>query len=248
MSKSQKILGLMLCLVILIGTLSVLYVHRKTFFPFWFGPKKYTGQIFGKPNGKAETNFPKDNPQFKAKMDTLKSSTLNQQSINVFSINKTNDSPIFSRNFYADGFRGKVLTYSFPSNSATIQQSGSIGNLGCGTGCSLIWSNFYTWDDKQKIFLLDNTSHKEFFQQMHITYESIDKRGCTIASANVIPSQLGLSFTKIYAKYPTENWYCNKTQGILPNNLTLFLKAKKAVEKILEGQNISSNDIQNLGI
>lgn len=66
-----------------------------------------------------------------------------------------------------------------------------------------------------------------------------------VTNWNTVLNQTGIGFTKLFTKYPNENWYCSKVQGIVPTNLVLFLKAKKAVENVIAGQKVGSQEIQN---
>jgi hypothetical protein len=112
----------------------------------------------------------------------------------------------------------------------------------------MVWSNFYVWNPQQQEFTLDNASHQDFFQQLLITYQAIDKRGCNIAGNNIVPDQADLTLTQLYAKHPTLSWYCSKSQGLLPANLVFFLKAEKAVQEVITGKNIGSNDIKDISL
>src|SRR6266446_1929244 len=251
MRRIRRRYVILLCFVIfllVLGALGVVYINRKAFFPSWYAPKKFTGNIFGKPNAKADYEFPANKPEFVAKTSSIKSPSLEQQSVTVYKIVDEKKTPVFQRQFYADGFRGKVLTYSVASDSASIRQSGSLGTIGCGYQCALVWSNFYVWDPQQKIFTLDNSSHKDFFKQMLITYQSIDKRGCSAVGNDVVPNQTGISLTELYTKHPTLKWYCSPTRGILPASLIFFLKAEKAAQQIIDGKNIGSDDINDVSL
>lgn len=238
----------MVILLAVLVVLGVIYINRRTLFPGWFAPKKFTGNIFGKPSAKTDYEFPLNNPQFSAKVSEIKSTPLMQQSVAVYPIVGNRQSPVFQRNFYDDGFHGKALTYYFASDSATIRQSGSLGTIGCTKACVMVWSNFYVWDPQQNGFTLDNSSHKDFFKQMLITYQAIDSRGCGVVGNNVVPGQTGVSLRELYTKHPTLNWFCSPTQGILPTNLRFFLKAEKAAQEVIDGKNIGSNDIADISL
>src|SRR6266487_1566550 len=235
MRRIRKRYVILPCLIILLALMAGFgmgYVNRRALFPGWIIQKKFTGNIFGKPNTKNVFKFPLNNPQFNAKVSAIKSKSLMQQSVTIYPLVGNTQAPVFQRNYYDDGFHGKVLSYYFASESATIRQSGYLGAIGCTTACSMVWSNFYVWDPQQKEFALDNSSHKDFFQQMLITYQAIDKRGCGVVSNNVVPGQTGISLKELYTKHPTLNWYCSPTQGIVPANLMFFLKAEKAVQEV----------------
>src|SRR5258708_32795691 len=108
--KRYIILFCSVLLLLVLAALGVVYINRKTLFPNWFGPKKFTGNIFGKPNEKTDYEFPLNNPQFNAKVSAIKSASLVQQSVTIYPIAGNRQGPVFQRNYYDDGFRGKVLT------------------------------------------------------------------------------------------------------------------------------------------
>src|SRR5260370_12633535 len=114
MRRLQKWYIIWLCLgifLLILVSLGALYINRKTLFPHWFGPKKFTGNIFGKPNVKTDNEFPLSNPQFTAKISAMKSPSLLQQSITIYHNGDKTGKPVFQRNFYDDGFHARVLTY-----------------------------------------------------------------------------------------------------------------------------------------
>jgi len=249
MKQPKKIYILSLSLVILLCillSLFVLYLNRKWIYPHQPGTKnKVAENDFGVPNVKASYVFPLNKPSFRAQISPLKSTSVFQQSIIVNGIVGNKETPVFQRDFYADEFHGKVLTYYLASDSATIRQSGSLGTIGCGNECAMVWTNFYLWNPQQKTFVLDNVSHKDFFQQLLIPYQTIDKRGCSTVGSNVMTNQSEMSFTDLYSRYPALKLYCSPTHGILPTDLVFFLKVEKAIQEVVNGKNIGSNDIQH---
>ncbi len=250
MKKIQKryivLSSILLILLIIVGlSCFPLYQNRRRFFPRLFPLKTGDIQVFGKPNAKADVVFPATKPAFSVTLSSLKSPSLQQQSVIIYGSGDSKKTPVFQRQFYADGFRGKTLTYSFASDAASFRQSGSLGTIGCSSdACNLPWSNFYVWDSKQQAFVLDNASHKDVFAQLLTSYQTIDEKGCSLVSTNIVPNQTGMTFTQLYAKYPTLSWYCSTERGILPTSLTFFLKAKQAVQAVIDGNNVDSADIQ----
>jgi hypothetical protein len=205
-----------------------------------------TVNVFGAPRSQAQQNFPVSNPQFTAVIGNIKPASLHQQSISVYQLKDVKKIPVFERSFYSDGFRGNGLTYTLSSSLAEITQSGSLGSIGCATqNCILPWRNFYTWNNNQHTFVLDNASHKSDFQQLLSIYQSLDQKGCNLMKGTIIAGQDGLSFTEIYKKYPTENYYCSQSQGILPANFVFFLQTEKTLNEIVKGENIGSEDIRD---
>lgn len=208
-----------------------------------------TVNVFGSPRSQAQQNFPSSNPQFVATIGNIKPASLHQQSIVIYQLKDSKKTPVFERSFYADGFRGSGLTYILSSSSAEITQSGSLGTIGCLTeNCKLPWSNFYTWDAKQNVFVLDNGTHKNAFQQLLAVYQSLDQKGCSLMKGATMAGQGGVSFTELYKKYPTAKYYCSNEQGILPSNLVFFLQTEKALQEIGSGENLGSDDIRAIQI
>ncbi len=225
------LLGVIVCIILVL-------IPRKPVIPKTF-------DVFGTPRAKTQQNFPTDNPKFKAIIGTIKPASVHQQSITVYEIDSREK--VFNRPFYADGFRGNELTYFLSSNSAEIIQSGSLGTIGCSTeNCTLLWSNYYTWDATQHTFILDNTTHKSEFQYLLTTYQALDQKGCGSVSGNILSDQTNLSFTQLNKKFPTAKYYCSNEQGILPTNIVFFLQVERALQQIMKGENIGSNDIRNL--
>jgi hypothetical protein len=208
-----------------------------------------TINVFGAPRARVQHNFPASHPEFAAVIGYIKPASLHQQSITIYKINDSKKIPVFERSFYADGFRGNGLTYTLSSSSPEITQSGSLGTIGCLTNnCILPWSNFYTWSATQNTFVLDNETYKDEFQQLLTTYQSIDQKGCGLIKGTLVSGQDGFSFTQLYKKYPTSKYFCSQNQGILPANLVFFLQAEKAVQEIVSGENIGSDDIREITI
>ena len=104
------------------------------------------------------------------------------------------------------------------------------------------------WDPQQNTFVLTNAAHKDFFQQLLISYQAIDKSGCSLIGTATLPTQTGISFSQLYTKYPRASWYCSQSQGILPTNLMFFLKAKKAIQEGIDGKNIGTDDINDVSL
>ena len=231
-----------LLLVLIISAIIIV-----VFFPNLFKktiPK--TVNVFGVPQSQTQQEFPKDNPEFTAVIGAIKPASVHQQLIKVYQKGDANKTAVFERPFYADGFRGNELTYTFSSTSASFIQTGSLGSLGCSANtCMLSWSNFYSWDAHHHIFGLDNATHKESFQQLLATYQEIDNNGCSIVGGELLSQQAGLSLSEMYKKFPTAPYYCSKSQGILPSNLMFFLQAEKTLQGIVDGDNIGSDDIRN---
>jgi hypothetical protein len=248
MKKTKKRYITTFSLFVLIGSIVAIII---IVYPHLF--KKYTipktVDVFGPPIAKAQQNFPASNPAFTAIIGDIKPASLRQQSIIVYRLKNAKKTPVFERPFYADGFRGNELTYTFASNSAEITQNGSIGSLGCSDQqCSLLWSNYYTWNQIAQMFVLTNIRHKSEFQYLLADYQALDQKGCSLMKGKTIAGQDGLSFTELYKKYPTANYYCSQEQGILPSNIIFFLQSKKALTQIVSGENIGSNEIRDISL
>lgn len=241
--KKIKKRYIILCLtIILLGLVAILliFIPRKKAIP-------KPVDVFGAPRVKTSQNFPVENHEFTADIGKIKPDSVDQQSITVYQIGDPQKTIVFQRPFYADDFRGNDLTYTFSSGSAEIIQTGSLGSLGCKSDdCTLPWSNYYIWDANQRTFVLNNGTHKDMFEQLFTKYQAIDKNGCNMVGTNLVTAQEGLSFTEIYKKYPTDKYYCSKTQGILPSNLKFFLQAEKTLSAITNGEDLGSADIRNI--
>ncbi len=236
-------------LLILLVLLAAFFIYKWKFAP---SPKviekKKVINVFGKPNVTASNMFPENKPLFTTDIASIKSSTLLQQSVKIYTLTDKKN-PVFERPYYADGFRGKSLTYIFSKDSPSFIQEGLLGTLGCVADvCALSWNNFYTWDAKQHSFVLDNTAHVDDFKKLQETYQSRNEKGCSVVEGTIEDDQMNLSFEELYKKFPNASWYCSKEQGILPSRVIFFLKAQKAIEEIVNGDNIGSNDINSIAL
>src|SRR5882724_7683659 len=110
-----------ICLASFVVALSILIIFKQSYIPFLQGPKVFN--IYDAPSAKKELGFPATNPQFIAKIASVKSKSLNQQSISIFTLNKKKT--LFQRHFYDDLFFGNTLTYVVSSKSASFIQKGS---------------------------------------------------------------------------------------------------------------------------
>lgn len=243
--NKKAILGLTVVLLVIVGILA--FLNRNTLFPSLFPEKKKPiPEVFGKPNFKKEVEFEADNQKYKAAIQGYESESKSTQEITIFDKNNTG---IFQKKFYEDGFLGSILNYSIATDSGEITQTGSLGSLGCNSNqCNIMWTNFYTLNSEKNSYKLDNNSHKDFFKSLLVSYNVLDNRGCSILGNRIIPDHDKLSFTKLYEKYKSIPYYCSKELGILPESLQLFLKSKKAVQEIINGENLSSNDIQEISL
>lgn len=243
--NKRAVLGLIVILLAIVAVIA--FLNRSTLFPNLFPEKKQPiPEVFGKPNFKKEVNFGTEDNKYKASIQGIKSASKSQEEITIYDKNNTG---IFQKKFYEDGFLGSILTYSIATDSGEITQTGSLGSIGCNTNqCFIMWTNFYSLDDKKNSYELDNASHKDFFKSLLISYNTLDKRGCSVLGNQIIPNHDKISFSDLYSKNPGIPYYCSKEQGILPESLKLFLKAKKTVQQIIDGQNLSSNDIQEISL
>lgn len=241
--NKRAILGLLVVLLVIAAVFA--FLNRSTLFPNLFPEKKQPiPEVFGKPNFKTEVIFSTDDQKYKASIQGIKTASKSQQEITIYD-NK--NSGIFQKKFYEDAFLGSILNYSIATDTGELTQTGSLGSIGCSTNqCFIMWTNFYALDKNS--YTLNNASHKDFFKSLLISYNTLDKRGCSVLGSNIIPNHSKISFEELYKKYPSLPYYCSKEMGILPENLKLFLKAKKAVQQVINGENISSNDIQEISL
>jgi hypothetical protein len=189
-------------------------------------------------------SFPSKNPQFTATLGHDKNGSGKHESIIIYPINDKTK-PVFQSNFYSDAFHGDELSYSFSADTTTFTQKGSLSTIPCSSGvCQLEWNNFYRWDAKQNTFVLDNLSHKNFFQQLKGKYQTIDNQGCNFAGNETLPEQKGLTLAQLYKKYPSRTSYCSKSQAITNSQLLFFLKAEKVINQLVNGINLGSSDIK----
>lgn len=240
MKKYNKWLLIIICLIFILVLVSIAI-------RFFFYPSRNVYNIFDQPNVKTDVRFPASNPQFMAEIATVKTRSINQQSIKIYKISDNKKAAIFQRFFYDDAFHGNNLVYTIYPDSASFLQNGILTSFGCEkNNCALEWSNFYKWDNKHNTFVLDNISHKYTFKQLLTTYQGIDNQGCSIIGNDIVPNQKGFSFTQLYKKFPNFTSYCSNNQQLIKSSQILyFLKIEKTLQDIIDGKNLGSRDIKD---
>lgn len=132
------------------------------------------------------------------------------------------------RYFYLNA-RGEGLTIS-----------GDIGYLGCYGECRLLWWDHYDWDSKKRTFVLANNKHPDEFQKLLESYEDFDKNRCQDEAG------VNKSISELYKIRKDKEKICGDGVGepaTTPEQAKMLLKGMRAINLILDGKNISINDV-----
>jgi len=120
--------------------------------------------------------------------------------------------------------------------------SGDLGWLGC-YGCRINWKDYYSWDSYSKTYVLSNNKYPNEFKKLLTEYEENDQKICRNENG------LDDSITNLYSSRMKSEKYCGDN-AIAPytssGQATIFLKGKQAIKKILDGQNISVNEVSKI--
>ncbi len=181
MNRYTKLFVLFLCIALVAGAGVTFWYINGTHQTAQKAKWKNSPKVTGRPGAAKEYTFPGNNPQFSVNLEskkTLASSTFTkQQSVAIYLFGGENKL-VFKRDFYADGFKGFELMYSFSPDTQSFTQSGSLGSVGCMTNaCKVPWSNYYQWDEGKKTFALVNSAHKDFYRQLLVEYAAINRTG-----------------------------------------------------------------------
>lgn len=152
---------------------------------------------------------------------------------------------VFKRTFSDNGGRW-VYIYFLSSQPESYNDiltiSGDLGYLGCYS-CRINWTDYYDWSDSQKTFVMANNKHTEEFKKLLEEYETNDITICK-NEAN-----LDESITNLYPTRKGKKKFCSDS-AVVPytsfDQATIFLKTKKAIGEIIDGKNISINEVKNI--
>src|SRR5579864_2372610 len=106
--KRKRIIITVLLLLALTCLIIIVYLPKKSVIP-------KPVDVFGAPRAQMQQNFPIEKPEYTAVIGNIKSPSVKQQSIKVYKIGDAKKNLLFERPFYADGFHGNDLSYTFSS-------------------------------------------------------------------------------------------------------------------------------------
>lgn len=170
-----------------------------------------------------------------------------KSAIGIYRKENNSYKPIFAKGFEENHGRYSNIVFStsdYDDYHQGLVISGDVGHLGC-YGCRINWHDFYNWDSTKKTYVVSNNKRADEFRNLLKEYEEQDVRSCNNTSAS------GKSISELYPKRKDKEKFCDDS-AVVPyvssDQVAIFLKAKKAIEKILEGENISIKDIKNISL
>ncbi len=198
--------------------------------------------------------FERDKQEYVSLKSVFDSVTWNQSAIGIYRKEGDAYKQIFKKGFEENTGRwvdiefGEDVSFRDPyfylnQKGDGISISGDIGYLGCYGACRMLWWDFYDWDERKKTYVLSNNKHPESFKKLLESYEDFDKNTCmNEASVDAVISEL-------YPLRKDKVKICTDTD-IEPTTTVaqaeMLLKGIKAINRIIEGENISMNEVKDI--
>lgn len=132
----------------------------------------------------------------------------------------------------------------YSSGLASIVVNQDLGSLQF-EGDRISWSDYYDFDKQNLKFVLANNKHKYEFEKKKKIYEEQDSKFCSGES----PVLIGKKISDLYPTRKSFEHFCfdeSSVPYVSKGQATIFLKAKKAIDRILGGENLSINDIKDI--
>lgn len=190
-------------------------------------------------------------------VSTIDSITWNKSAIGIFRKEKDGEYKlIFKREFKDNQGRWVDINFGIDyvdkdpyfflrSKGSGFSIKGDIGMLGCYGACRMPWQDFYDWDDNKGTYVIVNNEKPEIFKKLMNSYDNLDKSTCQ----NKIGESLTIS--ELYPIRKDKLKFCSDTSEVPYTTNTQaknFLKAKKAIQMIINGKNLSSSDISKINL
>jgi len=137
---------------------------------------------------------------------------------------------------------GSDSVASFDPKTIIVDQD--LGDMG-GNGIRVFWSDYYDFDEKNFKYVLSNYKHRMDFEQFKKNYEKLDLESCS----KELPANAGLKVSDLYPTRKSFEHFCfneSLSPYISKDQATIFLQGKKAIDLILDGKNLSMDDIKNV--
>lgn len=169
-----------------------------------------------------------------------------RSAIGVYRKNSNNFELVFKKDFSENkGRYSEINFFSMDEKGAGIKGltiSRDVGHLGC-YGCLMEWTDYYDWDQNKQTFVLSNNKHAFEFSKLLEKYQNEDESACN--DVNYAKA----SITELYKYRKGIEKFCDDN-AIVPyissDQATIFLKAKKAIGEIINGKNISIEDLESI--
>lgn len=146
---------------------------------------------------------------------------------------------------FGEDYTSKSPSFYLSSQGDGISISGDLGYLGCTGACRILWWDFYDWDSNKKTFVLANNKHVENFKKILANYEEMDKTTC-FSEVNISES-----ISNLYPIRKDKEKICSddaEQPYTTIKQAEMLLKGKKAIELIINGENIPMSQVDKVKI
>ncbi len=200
--------------------------------------------------------FEKDGQKYVSMKSLIDYTSWNDSAIGIYRKEDNKYNSVFKKTFadnqgrwvnieFGEDYSTKDPYYYISYSGGGISISGDIGYLGCFGRCRLLWWDYYDWDKDKKTFVLSNNKHPEDFKKLLENYKEWDKTTCP-DEANVSES-----ISSLYPIRKNKEKICSDDVQIPytePGQAEMLLKGIKAIEMILNGENIPMSEVKNVKI
>lgn len=198
--------------------------------------------------------FEKDKQEYVSMKSVIDYASWNNSAIGIYRKEENKYILVFKKAFNDN--QGRWVNIEFGEDQSTrdsvfyilsqgegISISGDIGYLGCLGRCRLLWWDYYDWDSKKKTFVLANNKYPENFKSLLENYKEWDKTTC-FDEANISESISSLyPIRKDKEKFCSDNAQVPYTSS---GQAEMLLKGIKAIEKIINGENIPMSEVSKI--
>ncbi len=145
---------------------------------------------------------------------------------------------------FGEDYTSRDPYFNLTSTGEGVSISGDLGYLGC-LGCRLLWWDYYVWDAGKKTFVLANNKYPENFKRLLEDYEEKDKTTC------FDQEKVSESISDLYLIRKDKDKIC-ADDAIEPattiSQAEMLLKAKEAIRRIINGENIPMSKVDEVKI
>ena len=200
--------------------------------------------------------FEKDKQEYVSMKSVIDYTSWNDSSIGIYRKEGNEYKLIFKKSFsdnlgrwvnieFGEDYSTKDPYYYLSYSGEGITISGDIGYLGCLGRCRLLWWDYYEWNKDKKTFALANNKHPEDFKKLLENYKEFDNTTC-LDEAN-----LSKSISSLYLIRKNKEKICSDDAQVPytePGQAEMLLKGMKAIELIINGENIPMSEVKNVKI
>lgn len=129
----------------------------------------------------------------------------------------------------------------YKTNPLVIKEEFTLAPLGANSARP-VWINLYSWNSELSKVVLVNDQYPKVFRDLLVSYEEYDRTVC---------NETGELLSIAYQKRKDQEKVCGEKDQppyVSSNYAKEFLQAKKTVELIIDGSNLSDKDIENMNL